>query len=701
LGCVLYEMLSAEPPFVGATAQAIIARVMTEEPRPLTLQRRTIPPNVEAAVRRALEKLPADRFASAAEFAAALANPSFAVSGVRPVTAASLAALPARQRLPKLAPWALAAVASLLAGWALLRPAPDAPVVRYGLSLPASQTPEPTRRAVPSPDGSRLLFVGPSQVPPGYQLWLKARDQYHATPVPGTVGARFATFSPDGLWIAFIQDGRVKKIAASGGAAITLADSATPGRGIAWLEGGTIVYVQFGGLALRRVSDAGGPSTVVLAAEGRGLGFLDPSPLPDGRGVLFARCADASCSRVDLWALDLRSGEANLVVPGGAMGHYVPTGHLVYVRDDGAVFAVPFNARRRRVTGEPVAMLDSVATDAGYPLFAVSRSGTMVFRTGAAIGLAGVTHELVWVERDGRATAIDMGGPLNIDPGGGNPGWALSPDGRRLAIGLATASGGDIWVKDLPNGPLSRVTFDSVPELRPRWLAGGRAISFVAMRDSAGELRQVNADGTGGEQVLARHPDVVYEGQVSPDGQWIVTRVRGGGSQAGRNIVGFHRGDSAAVPLVAGEAFDESALALSPDGRWIAYESDETGRREVYIRPFPNTNDGRWQASTNGGFAPLWARSGRELFFVDAARQMTVVPFTPGPEPRLGERRVLFLLSDDLYLTEGDYYTPWDISPDGRRFVMARRLGSGTAARSPLVVVENWFTELRAKLERR
>jgi serine/threonine-protein kinase len=294
-----------------------------------------------------------------------------------------------------------------------------------------------------------------------------------------------------------------------------------------------------------------------------------------------------------------------------------------------------------------------------------------------------------------------MGGPLNIDPGGGNPGWALSPDGRRLAIGLATASGGDIWIKVLPNGPLSRVTFDSVPELRPRWLAGGRAISFVTFHGSAGELHQVNADGTGGLQVLARHPDVVFEGQVSPDGQWIVTRVRGGLGRVGRNIVGFHRGDSAAVPLIASEAFDENALALSPDGRWIAYESDETGRREVYVRPFPNTNDGKWQASTNGGFAPLWARNGRELFFVDAARQMTVVPFTPGPEPRLGERRVLFRMSDDMYLWENDYYTPWDISPNGRRFVMARRLRSAGTAAAPLVVVENWFTELRAKLERR
>jgi serine/threonine-protein kinase len=191
----------------------------------------------------------------------------------------------------------------------------------------------------------------------------------------------------------------------------------------------------------------------------------------------------------------------------------------------------------------------------------------------------------------------------------------------------------------------------------------------------------------------------IYEGTVSPDGQWTVVRIHGGLGHQGRDIVGFHRGDTTAVPLIASAAFDEDAFRLSPDGHWIAYESDETGRREVYVRPFPNTNGGKWQASTEGGYAPLWAPSGRELFFVDVQRRMTAVAFTPGPQPRLGDRHVLFTLPASVYLWENDYYTPFDISPDGRRFLMARHLETRESGPAPVIVIENWFTELRQRLK--
>jgi serine/threonine-protein kinase len=308
---------------------------------------------------------------------------------------------------------------------------------------------------------------------------------------------------------------------------------------------------------------------------------------------------------------------------------------------------------------------------------------------------------MVWVDRSGSATSIDMGGPLAIDPGGGNPGWVLSPDGRRLAIGLFTAAGGDIWVKQLPRGPLSRVTFDSTPDIRPRWLPGGRAIAFVGGLGTALELRQVNADGTGGESLLVHHPDGIYEGTTSPDGQWTVVRIRGGLGHQGRDIIGYRRGDTTAVPLIASAAFDENAFRLSPDGHWIAYESDESGSREVYIRPFPNTNSGKSQASTDGGYAPLWAPNGRELYFVDAQRRMTAVPFAAGAPPRLGERHVLFTLAENLYLQENDYYTPFDVSPDGQRFIMARQVQAAGGRQQPLVVTENWFTELHQRLKGR
>ncbi|HTR21638.1 MAG TPA: protein kinase [Gemmatimonadales bacterium] len=696
LGCVLYEMLVGEPPFTGATAQAIIARVMTEEPRSLTLQRRTIPAHIEAAVGRALEKLPADRFGSAAEFAAALENTGFTSSRPAAAGVAPSSGWRARVAVPALA---VAGAAVLVAAWLAWRPAVPAPVIRYGLALPPSQAPFPAR-AVPSPDGSNLLYVGPvsgqlGQVSQGiYQLWLKSRDRADATPVPGTMQVFNATFSPDGKWIAYVQASHLMKIAVTGGSPVTLADSVAFAQpGLAWLDDGTIVYTQLGALALRRVPAVGGTPTVVYRST---FNLREPSPLPGARGVLFAHCTDRSCTARNVEALDLRSGATHLVVNGADMGRYLRTGHVLYVRDDGAAFVVPFDPSSFKVKGAPVSVEDSVSLAPGFPLLSVSDGGTMVVHRGAGSGVSG-QYELVWIDRAGVIAPIDMGGPLKIDPGGGNPGWALSPDGRRLAIGLLTSGGGDIWVKQLPNGPLSRVTFDSLPDMRPRWEPGGRRITYVA-EGSNFDLHQVNADGTGGDTVLARHPDAIFEGAVSPDGQWIVARIRGGLGHQGRDIIGYRRGDTTAVPLIASADFDENAFRLSPDGRWIAYESDESGRREVYVRPFPNTNSGKWQASIAGGYAPLWAPSGRELFFVDVQRRMTVVPFTPGVEPRLGDRKVLFTLPQTVYLWENDYYTPFDISPDGRRFLMARQVQNGDSGEEPLIVTENWFTELRQRL---
>jgi len=697
LGAVLYEMLSGEPPFVGPTAQAIIARVMTEEPRALTLHRHTIPPHVEAATRKALEKLPADRFATAAEFAAALRDPSFRTEAAPAAGVAGAAAVSPQRRLVAVLPWAIAGLAVAATAVALLRPRPAAPVTRYGLALPSSEAPL-AMPAVPSPDGSRLLYMGPVPGQPAtvtWQLWLKSRDRYEASPIAGTERAWNATFSPDGRWIAFVANSQVMKVAVTGGAPMAIADSASNSQpGLAWLDDGTVIYVQGDGLKLRRVSAAGGPATVVMRSK---LTLWGVNALPGSRAVLYTVCQTSACSDLDAMALDLRSGASHVVVAGAEMAQYIPIGDLLYVNLSGAAFAVPFNASTLRVSGAAVSVLDSVSAFQGYPLLAFSRSGTLVLRRGGG-GLIAGQYDLVWVDRSGTATPLDMGGPLSIDPGGGNPGWALSPDGRRLAIGLHTGEGGNIWVKQLPDGALSRVTFDSVPDLRPRWLPGGRAISFVTPRNGQLELRDVSADGTGGETVLARNPNEIYEGAVSPDGGWIVVRVRGGIGAQRREILGYRAGDTTAVPLIVNAGYDQNAFRISPDGRWIAYESDETGRREVYVRPFPNTNAGKWQASTDGGYAPLWAPTGRELFFVDAQRRMTVVPFTPGSPPRLGTPKVLFTLGSDLYLWENDYYTPFDISPDGRRFVMARQIGATGAAQSPLIVVDNWFTELKREM---
>ncbi|MEK6769738.1 MAG: protein kinase, partial [Gemmatimonadota bacterium] len=650
LGCVLYEMLAGEPPFTGPTAQAIIARVMTEQPRSLALQRHTIPPQLEAVVVRALEKLPADRFASAAAFSEALANPAgFALTatGMR-AAAAGPTRRDWRSRLAMPA-LAVALIMTALTAWAFLRPPPPAPVSRYRLALPLAQVPLFYSQVAVAPDGSHLLYAGPSSagtfVP---QVWLKPRDGDQASPLPGTVGAQSATFSPDGRWIAFGVTGTLKKLQIGGGAAITLADSIASDVAAAWLDDGSIVYVQGRSRGLRRIAEGGGTATSVWPADSGAV--REVSPLPGARGVLLSRCSANNCTNRDVWVLDLRSGASRQVVAGGVTARYLATGHVLFVRADGAVLVIPFDLGALEPRGSPVAVLDSVAISPGFSAqLDVSRSGTLVMRRDAAG--QNVRHDLLWVDRTGREAPVDLGGPVRLTELG-NAGWALSPDGRRLAISLGGESGEAVWVKELPAGPLSRVTLDSAAAFRPRWLPGGRALSYVANTSDGLELRRVAADGTGGAELLARNERALFEGAVSPDGRWIVARTSGGIGRQGRDIVGYRVGDTTAVPLIANPAFDESAFALSPDGRWIAYESDETGRREVYVRPFPATNGGKWQASTNGGMAPVWARNGRELFFVDAARRMTAVSVAGGAEPHFGERRALFPVSPDDYLDD-------------------------------------------------
>jgi eukaryotic-like serine/threonine-protein kinase len=701
LGCVLYEMLTGEPPFTGPTAQAIIARVLTEQPRSLALQRHTIPPPLEAVVILALEKLPADRFATAAAFSEALANPaSFALSSAATGMRAASAGPAPRDWRSRIALPALGGVVAMaaLAAWIWLRPPPSGPVSRYRVGLPASAAPLfDFRGAVAvSPDGSALAYLGPSEAGQPYvgQLWMKRRDSDRAAPIPGAVPAVTATFSPDGRWIAFGAGTALKKVLIGGGAAITIADSVAGGITPAWLDDGTIVF-EGGRSGVRRISAEGGSSTQVWPADSGAVRML--SPLPGARGVLLTRCSNAACTTGDLLVLNLRTGASRLAVAGAQAGWYLPTGHLLYVRGDGAALVVPFDLGTLEPHGTPVAVLDSVLLDQGTrPSLDVSRSGTLVMLRGAAD--RDVRYQLVWVDRNGREQ------PLAMDPvrltALGNAGWAISPDGRRLAISLTGESGDAIFVKQLPSGPLSRVTFDSAAAaFRPRWTPGGRALTYVAGSiNGALEVRRASADGTGSSALVASAPAGLFEAAVSPDGRWLVARTAGGVGRQGRDIVGYHMGDTTMVPLIANPSVDESAFMLSPDGRWIAYESDETGRREVYVRPFPNTDDGKWPASSDGGMAPLWARNGRELYFVDAQRRMMAMTFTAGTPPQLGEPRVLFTLAPEDYLDGNTYYTPFDVGPDGR-FLIARRVRS--TAEAPLIVVENWFTELKQKLQDR
>jgi eukaryotic-like serine/threonine-protein kinase len=693
LGCVLYEMLAGEPPFAGPTAQAIIARVMTEEPRSLTVQRRTIPPHVEAAVITALAKLPADRFPTAAAFSEALGKTDFTLA-TRVAPAAATAPVMRRGLVIQALPWAFlaAAIAVAVAGW--LRRTPPV-VTRQRIVLwnhPVAPGFLHAGLAI-APDGATTVFV--DTVGGTRQLWAKERDEIETKPLTGTTGASGPTFSPDGQWIAFAADGKLKKVPRLGGSAIALADSATEDYpDIAWLEDGTITFAN-PRYALLAVPQDGGPVRVLVNAENTvQWGVVSASPLPEGRGVLIGTCTPG-CLDMNLRALDLRSGQQHVLGESIIKGWYVPGGNVVFVRQDGGVFSAPFDLSTLAFRKAPVPVFQGVRSGYARADMALSPSGTLIYAVGAATS-SGTPARAMWVDRSGTATPVDTAWPPFVPAS--YPGLALSPDGRRLAVDIQNGATADIWIKQLDAGPLTRLTFagnNNVPE----WTADGRTVMYIAGLGSSnggGDVHARRADGTGAEETLVDVQRQIVDVVRTPDTARLILRVT---LPPSRDIMLWHRGDTALTPLLA-ESYQEIEPALSPDGRWLAYNSDESGRTEIYVRPFPTVTGGRWQVSRNGGTEPLWSHSGRELFYRDAQGGLVAVSVRPGPSFDVGEQRTLFSASNYLIAQGRRMY---DITPDDRRFVFLRSVGEAQSAAGPvnLVQVDNWFEELRGGRGRR
>ena len=690
MGCVLYEMLVGEPPFTGGSAQAVFARVLTDEPRSLTVQRKTIPPHVEAAVLTALEKLSADRFASAREFAETLGKADF----VAPTTRArrSVRSEGARNwRTVTLTalPWALAiiGVGAAAAAWLPRPPQPASHqrVVLWKDSRPAGTL---SNHLAISPDGRTLVFV--DTVGGQRQLWLKEAGQLESRPVTGTAGARGPTFAPDGEWIAFIADGKLRKVPRLGGSPTTLGDSANMvNPAIAWLDDGTVAY-SHSRYWLVSVPQDGGPIRKV-SADSTTRGVVGLTPLPGGRGVLATMCTPG-CRDVDLQAFDFRAGTVRRLGDEIVRGWYTPHGDVVFVRRDGGVFVAPFDLGTLVFKTAPVPVLDGVSSNSGNPDFVLSPSGTALYTRGPGQDV-GETYLAVWVDRTGHATPVDA--DWSFESRGS--GLALSPDGRRLAVAVIAGRDIDIWIKQLEKGPVTRLTFGGINE-RPRWTRDGRSLMFIARRDGNEDIRTRRADGTGTEQIALDHARAMFEVEPTPDSsQWI---VRSGSSQS-RDVFLWRRGSSELKPLLTDPIVSESMPALSPDGRWLAYVSNETGRTEVFVRPFSDTESGKWQVSRNGGAEPLWAHSGRELFFRDAAGQLIAVTVNRGASFESAEQRPLF--SALPYATGGISYRAYDLTRDDRRFVFMRPATTsqtGVAAEPDLVRIDNWFTELRERRRR-
>ena len=694
LGAMTYEMLTGEPPFTGNTAQAVVARVLTESPRPMLPQRHTIPRHVETAVITALEKLPADRFASAAEFAEALAGRgmSAAVTGATGATGAAAeapaAAQAARRRnWPAVAGFALAAAAIAAGLWGWLRPGPTPTVQRYSVMLRPNEGLRPSAIAgnlAISPDGNRIAYIGPADG--GTRLWLREHDKLRPLPVAGTDNALSPFFSPDGNQLAFTLAGRSLRVAPlNGGPPVTLSDSINSSGGD-WGSDGYI-YIELNE-GLGRIRATGGPMEVLfrLSDQRHEIGAEYPNVMPDGKGLVFRRrLAGQAPTDFEIMEMALPNGTPRPVVR-GVYARYASSGHLLVVTGDGKLLAIPFDPKKRVTTGPGVAVMDGLLRSGPFEVnFAVSANGTLAYSSG---GSAAATSAW-WVSRTGAATPVDT----TWKPDGNIGTVALAPDGRSVAVSLLRGAAQDIWVKQLPSGPFSRVTFGDTVHMRAAWAGDGRSVVYLNdLGSGSGQPMMTRADGTGSPRVLLRSSAMTFAQVLQTrDGQWLVLRRSFAESGAG-DLYAVRTGDTTLVPLLTSPA-REMSPSVSPDGHLLAYVSNESGRDEVYVRPFPDVAAARWQVSAAGGTMPVWARSGRELFYLNGHSDMTSVELKPGPGFSVGEPRVLFPAGQ--YVLGGNAGV-YDVTPDGRAFIMVRP-ASG-ADESELVVVQNWFEELRARV---
>ncbi len=702
LASVLYEMLTGNPPHTGASAQQIIMKIVTEEAAPVTKLRKSVPANVAAAVARGVERLPADRFETAAAFVDALKNPSFRY-GDADREEARFGATRSRWRDPVTIALAAIAVVAIGSGfWARGDDSSKGWVGKYAVALDSSAVlgyrgnSEPARLAL-TPDGQTVVYVGSHMngTSAEFRLFIRPLGNLEARELPGTVGATRPVISSDGAQVAFLTANNALRVAPlSGGPVVTLTDSAISS-GPAWGPDGFVYFITHSGL-VRRVSGAGGPSedVVKLRPAPNGEAYRWLMILPGGRGAIVGRRAisraDESAYMLEL--VDLRNGKVGLTFPGLAARYVAAEKALVYVTADGSLMAVPFDVSALKMRGRPQSLVTGGAARDGETDLDIA-GGTLVY---ALQGRNGVEF-MSWVPRTG-------GQPLPLDSAWLDTefeSFQLSPDGRRLAISIGGAGGRmanqgryDIWIKQLDAGPISRLTFAGEANLVPSWSADGQYVSYSSLRGGQRSLWRRRADGVGEEQLVADAGgrDIV-EARWSPDGQWLVASVAG--PPSADLMVMRLSVDKKLRPLLA-EPHAELKPALSPDSKWLAYVSNESGKPQVFVRPFPNVSEGKWQISLDGGADPVWSSTGRELFF-RSTDGSTVFEADMARGAGLAERRVLLRALAGTGFEINSLDRMFEVAPDGRRFLMS--INGANDVSGSLVVVQNFTTELHAALK--
>jgi eukaryotic-like serine/threonine-protein kinase len=685
LASVLYEMLAGEPPHLGGSAQQIIMKIITEQAAPVTQYRKSVPPHVADAVALALEKLPADRFASAAEFAAALGGAGGTVN-----RATSRRAAPGPTGVRSSARLALRAAALVLTagvaagGW--LRPSPEPSVIRQRVMLWSYHLPsplDPGARLVASqvaiaPDGSSIVYADSSAGT--LMLWRKMRDAVSAVPMPGTEGGVSPFFSPDGRWVGFhTLDRKLRKVPVGGGGAVTLAENGGFNyKAAAWLDDHTIVYTAGIGEVARVSANGGEPVMLSMSGSGRGVRPLSVAALPGSRGFLTALCESNCAVGSAIWVYEFAADSARLLVPNASGVWYAPTGHLLFTDRERGLFSAPFDLGRLELTGGAVSVIEGVEPTR----FALSSSGTAVYvvdRTAEA------PSDLVWVTRDGRVEPVDSTWRGRFE----YP--SIAPDGQSVAVSMRGRTT-DLWIRR-EDGTRQKIIAAGEVIWRASWSPDGESLAFISVPDparAAAEAYIARVDGVGSARQLITHGFPVWEVELSRDGQWVVFRADEDGG-AVRPYARRLEGDTAVVPLPTDRLAGGLQISLSPDGRWLAFASVEaSGVPEVYIASFPDMGSRRL-VSRGGGHSPRWSRSGRELFF-ESGGMLVAVAVPPGPVLAPGTPTPLFSLAGFRVARNRPQY---DVAPGDQRFVMIREPGS--AARE-VVYVENWFAELEKRM---
>jgi eukaryotic-like serine/threonine-protein kinase len=664
LASVLYEMLTGNPPHTGSSAQQIIMKIITESAQPVTALRKSVPTHVAAAVAQALEKLPADRFESAKAFAEALGDPKFTLATHAAKVTPESERATRRRQVSTMAPWvALVIVTGLLASTPFRgKEGSPPPVTRFRIVHDSAggiidQSGSPIAF---SPDGSRIVYTG-QRASGAIALFSRMLDSHEPVEIPGTVEAFAPFISPDGEHVAFAQEGKLRRVPFSGGTAATIVDAAP--NSAAWAADGTIYYT--GGRGLSRVSAAGEHNELFVPLDTtRFQAMRWPDPTPDGRSILVTVVKG---SAPHLAVVTLPEGKVEELGLPGMYPRYVNDDRLVFLQTDGTLAAIGFNSRKRRLVGAPVPIVSDVRYGPAFPgKLGVSRTGSVAYMQGTA-----ARREIVMVDSAGGATVVKAPSLFYQVP-------RFSPDGSRLSVVVtdyAARAKSDLWTLDLRTANLTRVTFDSINGAGT-WAGDGRRIIYF----NGSTFFRIPVDGSGAaDSLFTRSEGILQELEVSRDGTFMVWQERG--DATGRDLMIASVDTPRVIRPLVRTRFEELHPALSPDGRWLAYASNETGSFEIFIRRVEQ-GSGRWRVSTAGGHSPRWG-SGAQLFFRHGDT-LQVVDIDLRQEPAFSAPRMAL---------EGRYNLSWsvgyDVAPDGRRFVFTRSQGAGEV--TPMFVILNWF----------